>query len=219
MTSYAEEDFLMISGIQHFLFCKRQWGLIHIEQLWKENVLTLEGNYLHEKADQPEIREKRGNKLIVRALPVHSARLGISGICDVVEFVEDDDGVPIHGSEKAYRAVPVEYKRGKPKQDFSDVMQLTAQALCLEEMLACEVHEGFLYYHEVRHREKIVFTEELREKLQENLSEMHKYWRDRHTPKVKAGKFCRNCSLEDLCVPVLMKKETVERYIRRRISE
>lgn len=144
---YKEEDhFLLLSGIQHFLFCKRQWALIHIEQQWEENVLTVEGNHLHEKADQPFLREKRGNKLIVRAMPIKSRSLKITGVCDVVEFVSDNNGVEINGMEGKYTPYPVEYKRGKPKKNDSDILQLTAQAMCLEEMLLCEIDKGYMFY-------------------------------------------------------------------------
>src|SRR5699024_8416596 len=95
MTGYNEQDYLMFSGIQHFVFCKRKWALIHVEQEWAENVLTVEGNALHEKADNPFIREKRGDTIFVRALPIHSSSLGISGICDMVEFTRDDNGIPL----------------------------------------------------------------------------------------------------------------------------
>lgn len=142
-----EDDYLMLSGIQHFQFCKRQWALIHVEQQWEENVRTVEGQYLHRKADQPFVREKRGDKLIVRAMPVKSNRMKVTGICDVVEFIEDENGIEIHGTEGRFKPYPVEYKRGKPKKDDADLMQLTAQALCLEEMLLCEIDTGYMYYH------------------------------------------------------------------------
>ncbi|WP_317914425.1 CRISPR-associated protein Cas4 [Carnobacterium maltaromaticum] len=202
---YDEQDYLMISGIQHFLFCRRQWALIHIEQQWQENVLTLEGTYLHEKADQPTIREKRKDRLIVRALPVHSPTFGITGICDVVEFIEHPDGVTLNGETGTYLPVPVEYKHGKPKKEPSDVLQLTAQAVCLEEMLACSVPQGFLYYHETKHREVINIDDSLREQLKTTIAEMHQYWQRRYTPKVKTGNFCKKCSLQNICLPKLPK--------------
>ena len=143
---YDEENsYLMLSGIQHFQFCKRQWALIHIEQQWEENVRTIEGQYLHQKTDQPFIREKRGNKLTVRAMPIKSNELKITGICDVVEFIKDNNGIEITGAEGKYVAYPIEYKRGKPKMNDSDVLQLTAQAMCLEEMLLCEINTGFVF--------------------------------------------------------------------------
>jgi CRISPR-associated exonuclease Cas4 len=151
MKVYNEDDFLMLSGIQHFTFCKRQWALIHIEQQWAENVRTVEGNHLHKRADQPMIREKRGNKLVVRGLPIHSRELGITGICDVVEFMQDSKGISLVNEKELYLPYPVEYKRGKPKTDESDILQLTAQAMCLEEMLMCEIQNGYLYYNEIKH--------------------------------------------------------------------
>lgn len=216
---YDEQDYLMISGIQHFLFCRRQWALIHIEQQWQENVLTLEGQYLHEKADQPTIREKRKDRLIVRALPIHSPALGITGICDVVEFVQDSNGVPLNGETGTFSPIPVEYKHGKPKQELSDILQLTAQAVCLEEMLVCEVPKGYLYYHETKRREEIEITSALREELQRNVAEMHQYWKRRYTPKVKTGNFCKKCSLQNSCLPKLMNVQTVKGYLDRRLYE
>src|SRR5690625_3468447 len=182
-----EEDYLMISGIQHFEFCKRQWALIHIEDQWEENVRTIEGRHLHEKADQPFIKEKRGNKLIVRALPVQSRRLQINGICDVVEFIKDPDGVELVGIDGKYKAYPVEYKRGKPKRGDEDVVQLTAQALCLEEMLLTHIEKGYVYYGEIQHRIEVPITPNLKDKVQKVANEMHHYYVNRYTPKVKTG--------------------------------
>ncbi len=102
----------MLSGIQHFEFCKRQWALIHIEDFWEENVRTTEGKHLHEKTDQPTIREKRGSTHIVRAMPIQSHDMKITGICDVVEFVSDPKGVEIPMLEGMFTPFPVEYKRG-----------------------------------------------------------------------------------------------------------
>ncbi|WP_168120145.1 CRISPR-associated protein Cas4 [Paenibacillus sp. HB172176] len=214
-----EDDYLMLSGIQHFKFCKRQWALIHIEQQWKENVLTVEGQHLHEKADQPSIREKRGDKLIVRAMSIKSPRLGLSGRCDVVEFVHDQDGVPISGEEGNYRAVPVEYKRGKPKRGEEDVLQLAAQAVCLEDMLLCEVRTGYIFYHEIKRRVEVDISKSLKSEVVDIACEMQEYYRRRHTPKVKTGAFCRSCSLEDLCMPELMSKRSVKGYLEGKIAE
>lgn len=220
MKNYVEDDFLMISGIQHFLFCKRQWALIHIEQQWQENVLTLEGQFLHEKADQPLLREKRGEKLIVRALPVHSYSLGVTGICDVVEFIQDKNGTPVLDYPGNYNVIPVEYKRGKPKNDLSDTMQLAAQAICLEEMLLCnKINVAYVYYHEIRHREEIALTEEIRNELKRNIEEMHSYFARKWTPKVKTGSFCKRCSLFDLCLPELNKNKSVKSYLERKLKE
>lgn len=137
-----EEQYLMLSGLQHFEFCRRQWALIHIEQQWEENVKTVEGQHLHRNADQPFFREKRGDKLIIRALPIRSNQLKLTGICDVVEFIKNDNGIELAGEAGKYLPYPIEYKRGKPKKGHEDIIQLAAQAMCLEEMLLCEVDKG-----------------------------------------------------------------------------
>ncbi|KEF36271.1 CRISPR-associated exonuclease, Cas4 family [Schinkia azotoformans MEV2011] len=214
-----EDNYLMLSGIQHFQFCKRQWALIHIEQQWEENVRTIEGQHLHEKADNPYIREKRGDRLIVRAMPVKSSKLKISGICDVVEFIKDNSGVEIDGAEGKYVAYPVEYKRGKPKMNDSDVLQLAAQAMCLEEMLLCEINKGYLFYNETKHRVEISLTDEIKNKVRSIFIEMHEYYKRNYTPKVKTGSFCNNCSLQDICLPKIMNKRSVKSYIEGMINE
>lgn len=219
MVDNREDEYLMLSGIQHFLFCRRQWALIHIEQQWEENVRTVEGMFLHEKTDQPFIREKRGDKIIVRAMPVKSNELKISGVCDVVEFVRNEQGVNISGWEGKYLPYPVEYKRGKPKTDESDIMQLTAQALCLEEMLLCEVNKGYIFYNEIKHRVEIDLTPEYKRKVRKIVTEMYDYYKKSYTPKVKAGKFCKSCSLQDICLPALMSKRSVKAYIEGMIKE
>ena len=149
---YPPEERLPLSGIQHFLFCRRQWALIHVEQQWQENALTVEGRLLHRKADEPFIIEKRQGVIVARSVPVASPSLGLSGICDVVEFTPSPDGVHLPGHEGRYLAAPVEYKRGRQKHDHSDEAQLCAQAICLEEMLAISIPAGYLYYGQTRRR-------------------------------------------------------------------
>ena len=216
---YNEEDFLQLSGIQHFAFCRRQWALAYIEMQWQENVRTAEGRMLHEKAHDSSIKEKRGELIIARALPIHSREMGVSGECDVVEFHRSEDGVSLVGREGKYKAIPVEYKRGSPKKNDIDALQITAQAMCLEEMLCCDISCGYLYYGETRHREEIIFTSELREKVKDMFAEMHKYYEQKYTPKVKRTKSCNACSLKDICLPVLNKNISVSDYIDNRIKE
>ena len=219
MTLYNEEDFLQLSGIQHFAFCRRQWALAYIELQWQENVRTVEGKLLHENAHDAAIKEKRGDLIVVRAMPVHSREIGISGECDVVEFHRSKNGIPISGREGKYIVIPVEYKHGKPKSSDIDELQVAAQALCLEEMLCCDIPYGYIYYGEIRRREKIEFTEELRRKVKDMFAEMHKYYGQRYTPKVKWSKSCNACSLKDICLPVLNKDVSVKKYIDSRIKE
>lgn len=219
MDANPEEDYLMLSGIQHYQFCKRQWALIHIEQQWEENVGTIEGQHLHRKADQPFVREKRGDKLTVRALPVKSEELKITGICDVVEFIQDEDGVEISEAEGRYKACPVEYKRGKPKKNDADILQLAAQAICLEEMLLCSVPVGYMFYNEIKRRVEVPLTTELKDKVRGIVAQMWDYYGRRHTPRVKAGSFCQSCSLKSVCLPEVLQKRSVRSYIEGKLKE
>lgn len=193
--------------------------MIHIEQQWEDNVRTIEGDHLHRKADEPLIREKRGDKLVVRALPVQSRTLGITGICDVVEFIRDPQGVSLAGEEGLYLPFPVEYKRGKPKRNDSDHSQLVAQVMCLEEMLLCDIHRAYFYYDEIKHRVEVVITKADRERVRASIQEMRQYFERNHTPKAKAGPHCQSCSLINICVPDILNKRSVSSYIESRLYE
>lgn len=214
-----EEEFLQLSGLQHFAFCRRQWALIHIEKQWTENLRTVEGDLLHSRAHDEAQRERRGDVLTLRGLPVVSRALGISGQCDVVEFYLDDHGVSLRGEEGLWRAFPVEYKRGTSKTQGADELQLCAQAMCLEEMLCCPVLEGALFYGETRRRVAVAFTEELRDKVRSYLEEMHQLFQRGYTPKVKPSKSCNACSLKELCLPGLLRKQSVADYLSRAMEE
>ena len=216
---YREEEYLMISGLQHFAFCRRQWALIHIEQQWAQNERTMDGTILHEKAHNPDLKEKRSELIISRGVKVFSAVLGISGECDVVEFRKSDKGISLHGYESLWQPYPVEYKRGRPSTGEGNVLQLCAQAMCLEEMLCCDVKEGALFFGEIRRREKIQFTEELRQRVTDYLKEMHDYYKKGYTPRVKAGKMCNACSLKEICVPKLTKTKSVKNYLQKKMGE
>ena len=216
---YSEDDYLMISGIQHFKFCRRQWALIHIEQQWNENEHTVIGELMHKRAHDRYITEKRKDLLIVRALPVSSRRLGISGECDIVEFHKVEDGIKLHGHRGQYKIYPVEYKKGRSKLTSEDKLQLTAQALCLEEMFSTSITEGAIYYGETKRRETVILDESLRRETEDIIKEMHEYFQRRYTPKVRAGKACNSCSLKDICLPRLNKTTTVKKYIDDALQE
>lgn len=216
---YSEDEYLLISGIQHFAFCRRQWALIHIEHQWEENYRTADGTVMHRNVHDADFHEKRGNIVISRAMYVSSPRLGISGECDAVEFKKDDSGIELFGLEGKYSVTPVEYKRGEPKDNDSDAMQLTAQAICLEEMLCTEIQAGYLYYGETRRREKICFTAELREKTENAVKEMHELYGRCYTPKVKRRKACNACSLKNICLPVLCADKSAKAYIKTALEE
>ncbi|MCX4272087.1 MAG: CRISPR-associated protein Cas4 [Acetatifactor sp.] len=215
---YNEEDFLQLAGLQHFTFCRRQWALIHIEQQWEENVLTVKGSLFHEKVHDGYSREKRKNVIISRGMPVRSRTLGISGECDVVEFVRAEDGISLPGREGKYILYPIEYKRGKTKISDEDRMQLTAQALCLEEMFLTEIPQAYLFYGETRRRECVEITETLRAECRRLLQEMHQFYARGYTPKVKRAKKCEACSLRELCLPKLESRKNVSQYISQNVE-
>lgn len=210
---YKEEDYLQLSGIQHFKFCRRQWALIHIENQWQENVLTVEGHIMHERAHDNSVREKRGNIIITRGVRIFSARLGITGMCDVVEFREDKAGITIQSEKGLYIPFPIEYKRGSARVDLANELQLCAEAMCLEEMLCCDIPSGALYYGETHHREKILFTDELRKDVETTVLQMHELYDRGHTPKVKPTKSCNACSLKDVCMPEVLRRRSVDAYM------
>ena len=174
--AYPEEAWLDISGIQHFLFCRRQWALIHLEQQWQENLRTVEGQIVHEKCHDGRLRESRGDLLVARALRISSGTLGVSGACDVVEFRRGKSGAQLYGREGLWQPIPIEYKRGKPKEGQEDVAQLVVQALCLAEMFCCAVPVGYLFYDEIHRREKIEITPALQDEVRMTLKEMHRFF-------------------------------------------
>ena len=217
--AYNEEDYLQLSGLQHFSFCRRQWALIHIEQQWAENLRTIDGRILHEKAHDSAAREKRGDLIVTRDMRIQSSALGISGSCDVVEFHKGDQGIPLPDQSGLWQPYPVEYKRGAPKVAEADRLQLCAQAMCLEEMLCCDIPEGAIFYGEIRRREVVDIDEELRSRVRELLSQMHDLYHRSYTPKVKPTKGCNACSLKELCLPKLAKRRSVTDYLRKRMEE
>lgn len=188
---YDEDDLLPISGLQHLAFCERQWALIHIEGIWTENRLTVEGRHLHERVHQME-SETRGDVRIVRGLRLRSLHLGLSGQADVVEF---------HAGERTELPFPVEYKRGRPKPDRCDEVQLCAQALCLEEMLETHIPEGAIFYGQPRRRHEVVFNDDLRQETERLAAQMQQLFKEGKTPIAAYENKCDNCSLYPWCMP------------------
>lgn len=203
----------MLSGIQHFAFCRRQWALIHIEQLWEENLRTTEGELLHEKCHDGYSSECRREVIISRGMPIFSRTLGASGECDVVEFRRSKSGITLNGRDGLYEVFPVEYKHGEPKNDDIDILQLAAQAICLEEMLCCEISRGAVFYGKTKRRLNVEITAELKQSVREMFAEMHGYFDHGYVPKVKPAKSCNACSLKNLCLPVLCKIRSAREYL------
>jgi CRISPR-associated exonuclease Cas4 len=204
LQSESDDDFLPISGLQHLAFCPRQWALIHLEQVWVENVRTAEGRQLHERADLPG-ESRRGNLRTARGMWLRSERLRLTGRADIVEFRPDP--------------YPVEYKRGKSKPADCDTVQLCAQALCLEEMLEVSIPRGAIFYGNPRRRSEIAFSRELRMRTEELTATMHRLYKERQTPAAIPGPYCRHCSLIDVCLPEATTRElSAARWVARQID-
>lgn len=205
---YKMDDLVFLSALNHYLYCPRRCALIHIEQLWDENLFTAEGRIMHDKVDIAN-RESRGNVRIEYGVPIRSLRLGLIGKADVVELHKMDDGT--------WMPFPVEYKRGKPKMDDCDKVQLCAQAICLEEMLNVEIKKGALYYGRTRRREDVVFDEKLRLETEAAAKKVHALIESRTTPKPEYSKKCKKCSLYELCMPKVSRK--VSNYLMKAVEE
>ncbi len=197
------------------MFCRRQWALIHIEQQWEDNYRTVDGQIMHRNVHDETFHEKRGDVIITRAMAVSSSELGLSGECDVVEFHKDSKGVEIFGFDGNYSVTPIEYKRGSPKETLTDAVQLAAQAMCLEEMLCCNIPFGYLFYGETRRRRIIDLDAELRQQVKKAAEEMHELYRRSYTPKVRRSRSCNACSLKNICLPSLYNNKSAEDYVRK----
>jgi CRISPR-associated exonuclease Cas4 len=221
ISNYTDDNLLALSGIQHFAFCQRQWALIHIEKQWSENLRTVEGKQLHERVDNPDFFEARGGILTARSLQLSSYTLGFYGVADIVEFhAAKEKGVTLKGREGKWHPIPVEYKRGSPKKDIIDEVQLCTQAICIEEMLCTGVDFGYIFYGETKHRTKVAFDENLRNQVIKFSEQMHSLFDRQYTPKAdKKGKNCSSCSLVNVCIPKLGAKElSVNNYIKKYIG-
>jgi len=201
--NFPDSALLPLSGLQHLLFCVRQCALIHIEEIWEENILTVQGRLMHEKAHEPSVERGKGVK-IAREVALKSVRLGLSGKADVVEF---------HREGKLWRPFPVEYKRGKPKKNRCDEVQLCAQAICLEEMLDVEIPRGAIFYGKTRRRLDVEFDERLRALTEETARAYHRLVNSGTTPPAVYSKRCDSCSLLDICKPKSTSNRSVARYL------
>ena len=203
---FSEDDYIQLSSLQHYVYCPRQCGLIHVEDEWNDNVFTVRGEILHEKVDT-DTYETRGTLKTVRGLRIHSTRLGIVGRADVVEFRKsaNADGSP--------DVMPVEFKSGQPKEDVSDKVQLCAQALCLEEMMNTQVKRGAFFYGKIRRRVQVELDDELRKQTEEIIVAVHEIVSQKKVPAARYNEKCRNCSLEETCMPKAMNEKKLKKYI------
>lgn len=216
--SISDDEYLLISGIKHFKFCRRRWALVHIEQQWDENALTVAGHLMHERVHDSGFTEKRGRLLLSRGMPIKSEALHITGVCDMVELIRDDEhGIDIHGRDGKYTVNPVEYKHGRP--DTADIWQLCAQVICLEEMFVTEIQRADIYYGELHARKTYEMTRELRNELIHAVGEMHELMRRGTTPKVRPQKACAGCSMYEICQPGLSKWGSASDYVAEVLAE
>jgi len=204
---YTEDDYIQLSALQHYVFCPRQCGLIHVEDVWTDNVFTVRGEILHEKVDT-DTYETRGTLKTVRGLRIHSTRLGIVGRADVVEFRKSTN---VDGSPDV---MPVEFKAGQPKEDASDKVQLCAQALCLEEMMNTQVKRGAFFYGKIRRRVQVELDDELRKQTEEIIAAVHEIVSQKKVPTARYNEKCRNCSLEETCMPKAMNERRLRQYVK-----
>lgn len=201
---YTEEDFIMISALQHYVYCPRQCGLIHVDDVWQENLFTTRGNILHDKVDT-DTYETRGNIKTIRGLRIHSLKYGIVGRCDIVEF---------HENKIEKSILPVEFKSGKPKDDLSDKVQLCAQVFCLEEMLSTKIREGAFFYGKIRRRNAVEIDNELRTQTEIIINSVREIISIKKIPLAEYTAKCRNCSLQSVCQPKAMNSRKLKNYIK-----
>lgn len=205
---YTEDDFIMISALQHYIFCPRQCALIHIDDVWQDNLFTVRGEILHEKVDT-DTYETRGDVKTVRGLRIHSYKYGIVGRCDVVEFTQTLKGKEI---------LPVEFKAGEPKEDISDKVQLCAQVLCLEEMLNTQISKAAFFYGKIRRRYNVDINSELRNQTEYVIENVRQLISNKKIPIVEYSSKCRNCSLINVCQPKALNNKKLQNYIKELYS-
>ncbi|KGE72165.1 CRISPR-associated protein Cas4 [Spirochaeta lutea] len=211
---FDESDLIPVSALQHTLFCERQYALIHIEQAWAENRYTIEGNILHERVDVVHHESRRGFR-VEYGLALRSLRYGLIGKADMVEFMKN-------GRDKYESISPVEFKRGRKKADNYDLVQLCAQALCLEEMFGTPVTEGQIYYLQEHRRTTIPLDDVLREQTFETIQRTRTIFTSKVTPRANYdSKKCDRCSLFDICMPKALagNRKPVSRYLENQIHQ
>lgn len=215
-----DDDFLMMSGIQHYCFCPRQWALIHVEEIWSENYLTTSGELFHDRAHDEAVSQRRPGFFSRRGVRVASSVLRLTGICDVVEFQQDDQGVSVDGESGKWAITPVEYKRGTQERK-ADQIQLCAQVIALEEMFKCKITSAYLYHVLSKKRERIEMTQDLRKETLKLADEMSEVFLSGRTPPPNYGKSCKSCSLVDECLPRISEREncSLKTYIEEMIRE
>lgn len=219
---YDETDMLMLSGIQHYMFCPRQWALIHIEQVWVDNQLTAQGQVLHKRVDDPFYRTTQRDKRMIRRMAIASKRLGLYGFADVIECEKasekSSEAISFKGWPGLWTLTPVEYKRGRPKDNVCDIIQVVAQAICLEEIFSIPINMGAIYYESIKHRQTFEITDALRNKTIDMANQMHQLMLNKTLPQAEySSKTCNKCSLYNLCLPKSFLLPKVKTYLDKNL--
>ncbi len=196
---------VMISALEHYSYCPRQFALIHVEQSYDENIFTLQGSLEHKRVDEG-YSAPNAAVIVESSLPVWSERLGLVGRADIVEFYE---GVPY----------PVEYKHGAKRMGVHAELQLCAQAICLEEMFGCPVARGAVYQCSSHRRREVAITDDLRMQVERTASNIRAVFECGKIPEPVNDARCENCSLIDLCLPHAVGERRRLRRIGRALFE
>lgn len=207
---------LFLSGVQHYKFCPRQWALIHIDIQWTDNRLTLEGKYIHQNVDNPKYRHRAGERPALRSVPVASKELGLTGICDLIELLESNskEAITVDKYDGRWTPFPVEYKHGKRKPDSCDILQLCAQAMCIEEKYAITISQGAIFYASEHHRMDVQFSDILRQEVKDVVRRMHSLFDSGTIPEPNFSPKCRNCSIINICNPTINTGKGLDNYIQ-----
>ena len=228
VSTHSEDNLVMISALQHYVFCRRQCALIHLEQVWSENYLTASGRVLHDSVDKRGSETRRDVRLAT-AVRLTSRRLGLTGVADMLEFHQMEGecnamgvriAAPLRGLTKLWAPFPVEYKRGKPKPHRADEVQLCAQAMCLEEMLKVSIPSGAIFYGQTRRRMDVAFDDVLRQLVSVITEGVHQMIASGVTPAAEYGKHCEACSLIDICRPKTVSSgKSARRWLEKIVEE
>lgn len=221
MPLYNDDQMLMLSGIQHFVYCARQWALIQIYQVWEDNALTVEGSCQHKVVDNAEYRQLNGSTLTLRGLRIASYFLGLSGIADAIELYasSQEKGVWFDNYQGFYSPYPIEYKHGRKKQTDCDIVQLVAQAMCMEEMYGIEISEGAIFYRQTNRKMIVQITDELRQRVKFLADDMHRRFDNGEIPVESLQAKCRNCSLFNKCMPLPENSDDAKFYLKKHLYE
>lgn len=192
-------EFLPISLLSQYFYCKRRAGFLMLEQAWSDNSFTVEGTVQHKIVHSPGI-EHRGKKIKIFEMSVHSKQLGLLGKCDCIEGEEDDNGVFLPDCGKKYRLFPVEYKHGVVRNEIEYNIQLCAQAMCIEEMFGITLDKGAIFYINSHRRDEVCLDNELRDLVKAGIEQLKMLGK---IPSAEYSSKCKKCSLIDLCMPQL----------------